>query len=95
MAERRFRVIAYDIADDRRRARLAKALERVGERVQDSIFEGWLDDRALDRFLRRAAALVTDPGDSMRVYTLCEGCRPETHTIGADTPSEVAHEIVV
>jgi CRISPR-associated protein Cas2 len=34
---RRF-LIAYDIADDRRRDRLAKCLERHGDRVQYSVF---------------------------------------------------------
>ncbi|HRI93047.1 MAG TPA: CRISPR-associated endonuclease Cas2, partial [Accumulibacter sp.] len=35
-------VIAYDIADDRRRRELARLLGRQAERVQESVFEGWL-----------------------------------------------------
>lgn len=31
-------LVAYDIADDRRRTRIAKILERYGDRVQYSVF---------------------------------------------------------
>jgi hypothetical protein len=32
-------IIAYDVADDRRRYHLCKALERYGVRIQYSVFE--------------------------------------------------------
>ena len=40
-------VVSYDVPDDRRRTRLAHILKDFGERVQYSVFECRLDERAL------------------------------------------------
>lgn len=37
--ERTFYVLAYDLSDDRRRAKIARLMESMGERVQGSVFE--------------------------------------------------------
>lgn len=47
-------LVAYDITDDRRRARIAKLLERYGDRVQYSVF---LVECVPARLLRLKAAL--------------------------------------
>lgn len=47
-------LIAYDIPDDRRRARLAKVLERHGDRVQYSVF---VVDSSPARLIRLRAAV--------------------------------------
>jgi CRISPR-associated protein Cas2 len=39
-------LVSYDVPDDRRRTRLAHALKDFGERVQYSVFECRLDERA-------------------------------------------------
>lgn len=51
---RRF-VIAYDVADDLRRTRIAKVLESFGDRVQYSVF---LVDAKPSRLMRLQAAVV-------------------------------------
>jgi CRISPR-associated protein Cas2 len=74
-------VVAYDIADDARRNRLAAVLEAHGERVQYSVFECRLDEGELQRLRDRVRALiVTD--DSVRWYPLCRPCLTRTITLG-------------
>lgn len=68
MAAARFLVlIAYDVADDRDRRRLAELLEGQLVRVQESLFEGWMTEVAARRLAEAAAAHV-DQGDSLRLY---------------------------
>ena len=67
MATRRVYVFAYDVANDARRFRVAKLLERRGIRVQESVFEvrtthGGAETLAAQ--LKRRMRL----GDSLRVY---------------------------
>ena len=51
-------VAAYDVADDARRVRLAKVLLRYGRRVQQSVFEVWLEPGDLPDFRREVGALL-------------------------------------
>lgn len=62
-------VFAYDIAEDRQRARVAKLLEDRLTRVQDSVFEGWLTDAAA-KTLGDQLVLHLDEGDSLRIYAV-------------------------
>jgi CRISPR-associated protein Cas2 len=82
MSERDFYVLAYDMADDRRRAKIAKLMESLGERVQGSVFEAYLTQPELDKLLRRAAKVMDAKQDSLRVYFLCEACRPKIRRAG-------------
>ena len=69
MRREMLRVVAYDIADDRRRNRIADMLEEWGVRVQYSVFEMRLTNSEAKRLfasLRR----VVEPGDSLRLYTI-------------------------
>lgn len=64
-------VIAYDTPDDRRRRRLARLLEGYGVRVQDSVFECWLDGRQRADLVRRLRRELDEAVDKVRIYTLC------------------------
>lgn len=66
-------VVAYDIADDRRRTRLHTLLLGYGEPVQESLFECELDDAGLRR-LRAALRRMLRPADNVRIYPLCAEC---------------------
>jgi len=51
-----FVVISYDIADDRRRLKVAQTLlDFGGERVQRSVFECYITERNYERLQRRAS----------------------------------------
>ncbi len=45
-------VAAYDVANDRRRERVARVLNRFGERVQFSVFLVWADSEELPELRR-------------------------------------------
>lgn len=64
-------VIAYDIADDRRRAEVAGRLLGWGERVQESVFECWLNAAELRLLKDTLAELVDETTDRIRFYRLC------------------------
>lgn len=74
--------ICYDVVDDNRRSRLARYLDGVADRVQQSVFEGRLDDRTLERVVRRAGRLIDPTCDSVRIYRLCETCTRQTIVVG-------------
>ena len=76
-------VVTYDIADDRRRRRIASALEDRMVRVQESVFEARLTAEATRTLIRRLEALMK-AGDSLRVYAVpADGLRRCHQTGGA------------
>jgi len=82
MADARYvRVFAYDVANDRVRAKVAAALEEVAVRVQYSVFEGRLTQRQLNRVMRRIEPLF-EQGDKLRVYTLSDRMLASCRGIG-------------
>lgn len=86
-------VVSYDIADDRRRNRLRRALRDFGDRVQYSVFECALapgDAKRLDAAVRRE----TREGDHVRFYHLCEHCARRAEARGGAT-SRPARTMVV
>lgn len=83
MAERGFYVLAYDVVDDRRRLKVAKLLEAMGDRVQDSVFELYLTAAELDKLLAKVGKALAPKEDGLRVYQLCSECRGKVRTVGA------------
>jgi CRISPR-associated protein Cas2 len=67
-------IIAYDVADDRRRYHLSKALERYGMRIQYSVFELSLKPKDLQKLVDQLAGLIDNTGDRLLVMQLCPGC---------------------
>lgn len=64
-------VIAYDVADDRRREAVAAVLATHGARVQLSVFECDLPDLdALRHVKDRIRALIDADEDQVRLYPL-------------------------
>lgn len=95
MRQRTRHLIAYDISDDRRRNRLAKLLLDYGDRVQHSVFEADLSSQDVERILRRAAKLVTDPDDSLRIYPLCAACFGAVRSLGREVPLDDSDLIII
>ena len=88
MAARSFYLLAYDLADDRRRAKVAREMEAVGTRVQGSVFEAYLTHQELAEVIRRARRLLDEQEDSLRVYQLCEECKKKIRVYGRGQISE-------
>ncbi|GBD08284.1 CRISPR-associated endonuclease Cas2 [Candidatus Thermoflexus japonica] len=81
-------VVAYDIPDDGRRLRVARALWGMIDRVQKSVFEGELEDPHLERLEERIRRLVRAGEDQVRIYLLCAACRRRIRSIGRSIPME-------
>ena len=74
-------LIIYDIADNRRRRKLAAVLEVVAARVQESAFEARLTTAQLGRLRRKLSPHVT-ADDSLRIYTVPDTALARCHVHG-------------
>lgn len=83
-----FYLITYDIPDDNRRLRLAKALKDFGERVQYSVFECLLDEKLAGAMLEHIKKEIREEEDRVRVYQLCEGCKRTVKIFGEGVLTE-------
>ena len=90
-----FYCICYDIKDDRRRIRVAKALMDFGERVQFSVFEANLSPEELARLIRRVSQILHPEEDNFRLYPLCAACRSRIEILGQGTVTKDADFIVI
>jgi len=77
-----FTVIAFDVANDKRRRRLVKVLESFGERAQESVFEAWLDGDERRKLERRALACLDPREDRLALYALPTADRQDIISIG-------------
>jgi CRISPR-associated protein Cas2 len=75
-------IVAYDIPDNRRRNRLARALEGFGVRVQKSIFEADMPDQRIEALYRAIQAEIDPEEDSIRIWRLCRRCQASVEVIG-------------
>lgn len=83
MADRPLRyVICYDVADDRRRGRIAQILQGFGQRVQYSVFEALLDRRLFENLVSQIAGLADAADDRVAFYPLCSSCSGKRHALG-------------
>ena len=81
-------VISYDLPNDRRRTRLANALEDFGVRVQYSVFECLLTPDQIERLRTRMASLLDPAEDSVRIYRLCQDCVEKIEILGQGKVTE-------
>lgn len=80
-------LICYDIADDRRRQRVANVLLDFGKRVQESVFWAELDEGLEARLLERLRGVMEETEDSVLLVPVCGGCRKQIVELGkADVP---------
>jgi CRISPR-associated protein Cas2 len=76
-------VVSYDVVDDARRARLAKFLTGHLDRVQKSVFEGAVEDPALERLRQGITKRIDRSVDSVRIYGICARCLAAVEIIGS------------
>ena len=92
---RSFYVIVYDVVSDKRRLKMAKYLESLGDRVQYSVFEVYLTQQELEKLLRKFNKLIDAKEDSVRVYMLCEACRGKIEMLGKGEVTEPPGVVIV
>ena len=81
-------VVAYDVntesAEGRRRLRrVAKVCENHGQRVQNSVFECWIDMANWVAFRARLLTEIAAAKDSLRFYFLGENWKGRVEQVGA------------
>jgi CRISPR-associated protein Cas2 len=90
-------LVVYDIADNRRRTKMAKWFEARGERVQESVFELTGPPEEVERWLAEARAprRFDESVDSLRAYSICSACAESTRTWGLGPPFRTAGKAVI
>ena len=88
-------LISYDVTDDNRRRHVMEALKDFGRRVQYSVFECNLDDKALEELMDKLDFAIDGATDSCRLYRLCENCAGVVRILGnGDRYSEPGFVII-
>jgi CRISPR-associated protein Cas2 len=77
-------VIVYDIADDRRRYRVVKALKGYAHRVQNSMFEARLTPENLSKLRRKLRWVVHPKEDLLFMYRRCGHCEEDVIRMGGE-----------
>ncbi len=80
-------IITYDIADNRRRRELAKRLGQGLVRVQESVFEGWLNVLEIQQLIADIQHIIEPAEDKLRAYPLAVKQQQRYQTIGQHTPT--------
>jgi CRISPR-associated protein Cas2 len=70
-----FILVAYDIANARRRRKVGKLMEDYGARRQRSLFECILGKEKLAELIRDIKSVIKPSEDKVQIYHLCEACR--------------------
>ena len=84
--------ITYDISDDRRRAKVARVLLHYGQRIQKSVFVGYLEDDE-HRCLRRDLGPLLRSDDRLEMFRL-DTRMPDYHLAWHEKP-EVWKAVIV
>src|SRR2546425_3807017 len=87
-------VIAYDIADDKRRTKIHQVLLGFGKWTQYSLFECFLSRKELILLRSKLEEHLVAKEDSVRFYPLCANCVSRVETVGVPPPSETSVFIV-
>ena len=77
-------VVAYDITQDRRRARVMSALKNFGRRVQFSVFECDLDAARMAELRKSLEGLIDPRRDKVHIYPLCGSCFFRAERLGVE-----------
>jgi CRISPR-associated protein Cas2 len=80
--ERNFYLLVYDIADNKRRLKIAKACESIAERVQFSVFEAYLTPVELQKLVKQTNKIMKNEEDGLRVYIICASCKAKVRVFG-------------
>jgi len=90
-----FYLACFDISDDRRRYRVAKALAEYGSRVQRSVFEISLKRPGDLDGLRRDIAALLEEDDDCRFYLLCASCRKGSVDAAGERIAQLPAAVVI
>jgi len=87
-----FVVVAYDVANDRRRLKVMKMMQGYGEHVQESEFECDLEAAVYRKMAVRLNKLINLQEDNVRIYHLCNADIDRIEQIGVGRSVQMAQE---
>lgn len=67
-------VVAYDISSDRRRTKVVKILEKVGVRVNFSVFECMITTKQYESLQKDLLEVISLKKDTVVYYPICMDC---------------------
>lgn len=73
-AIRIFCIVAYDVADTRRRNKLVKIIEKYGIRINYSVFECMFTAAQFQKIQEKTHALMNEKEDRIVYYPICLDC---------------------
>ncbi|NJM68441.1 MAG: CRISPR-associated endonuclease Cas2 [Acaryochloris sp. RU_4_1] len=79
-------IVAYDIPDDKRRLQLSNFLEGYGRRVQESVFECFMNLDQMRQLHKQTLLKVEPDEDNIRFYWLPTDGVEKVLTIGSPLP---------
>jgi CRISPR-associated protein Cas2 len=93
-------LVTYDVstvtaAGRKRLRRVAKTCEDYGQRVQDSVFECWIDLAQWIAFRARLVSEIDSASDSLRFYFLGEKWHGRVEHVGAKASYEADGPLIV
>jgi CRISPR-associated protein Cas2 len=92
-------LVCFDIQDDRTRSRISRYLEKVGVRVQGSVFEVVLRKESqrtrLIKSLKGILAQCEEAGADIRFYRMNEQTIAASHTLEDKPVMQFPHSIVL
>jgi CRISPR-associated protein Cas2 len=75
-------IVAYDIADPRRLAKIARLMMDYGQRVQKSIFEVSVTPSVFQQMKANVEEIIEYEKDGVKYFPLCEKCAGTLEIIG-------------
>lgn len=88
-------LISYDIVSDKRRAKIAKILEKYAVRIQFSVFESNLSKTKLKELKKELKAFVDNKKDSLIIFPMCDNCYEKLEFLGNKYTIQVVNVISV
>jgi CRISPR-associated protein Cas2 len=79
-------IVAYDIPNDKRRLKLSNFLEGYGRRVQESVFECFMNLDEMRSLHTQVSSKVKLDEDNIRFYWLPSDVVAKVLTIGSSIP---------
>ena len=79
-------LVVYDITSDKRRNKLAIFLEGYGRRVQDSVFECFLNLVEMRELYQQVAKRIDEADDDVRFYWISADALSRVLTLGSEPP---------
>lgn len=86
------RVVAYDVADNNRRARVAALLQTHGDRIQQSVYLLTIEPTRMENILDTLRKLIDTSRDNIYVFSQCADCWTSHIELGlAHPPRELRY----